>query len=164
MFSVGFTRFPGRLDRPYSNIRRLMLETVILAVRTLEILSFALLALQSPVYGQNLIWLQYNIFFRCNRIIVVITVLAKTESHNRYWAYVRCAVMSKSSGLLKNQSDNKQSQFQEKWPNMRPVVLKLLRQQHVSRDEWQDLFWYANNFNCCSAGLTVVCSLGMCIS
>ena len=28
---------------------------------------------------------------------------------------------------------------------MRPVVLKLLRQQHVSRDEWQDLFWYANN-------------------
>jgi len=29
---------------------------------------------------------------------------------------------------------------------MRPVVLKLLRQQHVSRDEWQDLFWYANNF------------------
>ena len=52
MFSVGFTRFPGRLDRPYSNIRRLMLETVISAVRTLEILSFALLALQSPVYGQ----------------------------------------------------------------------------------------------------------------
>ena len=29
---------------------------------------------------------------------------------------------------------------------MRPVVLKLLRQQHVSRDEWQDLFWYENNF------------------
>ena len=51
--------------------------------------------------------------------------------------------MSKPSGLLKNQSDNKHSQFQEKWPKMRPVVLKLLRQQHVSRDEWQDLFWYA---------------------
>ncbi|XP_065907463.1 cullin-5-like [Dysidea avara] len=49
--------------------------------------------------------------------------------------------MPKSSGLLKSQSDNKQSQFQEKWPNMKPVVLKLLRQQHVSRDEWQDLFW-----------------------
>lgn len=36
---------------------------------------------------------------------------------------------------------------------MRPVVLKLLRQQHVSRDEWQDLFWYANNFVSCSSGL-----------
>ena len=28
---------------------------------------------------------------------------------------------------------------------MKPVVLKLLRQQHVSRDEWQDLFWYVSN-------------------
>lgn len=54
MFSVALTRFPDRLDRPYSNIRRFMLETVISAVRTLEILSFALLALQSPVYGQTL--------------------------------------------------------------------------------------------------------------
>ena len=62
MLSVGLTRFPGRLDRPYSSMRRLMLETVISAVRTLEILSFALLALQSPVYGNSLIWLQRNIF------------------------------------------------------------------------------------------------------
>ena len=61
MFSVGLTRFPGRLDRPYSNIRRLMLETVISAVRTLEILSFALLALQSPVYGQTLYG--FNVIF-----------------------------------------------------------------------------------------------------
>ena len=62
MLSVGLTRFPGRLDRPYSSMRRLMLETVISPVRTLETLSFALLALQSPVYGKTLIRLQRNIF------------------------------------------------------------------------------------------------------
>ncbi|XP_050706586.1 cullin-5-like isoform X2 [Eriocheir sinensis] len=31
--------------------------------------------------------------------------------------------------------------FEEKWPTMRPTVLKLLRQEPVSRAEWQDLFW-----------------------
>ncbi|MPC51767.1 Cullin-5 [Portunus trituberculatus] len=31
--------------------------------------------------------------------------------------------------------------FEEKWPTMRPTVLKLLRQECVSRSEWQDLFW-----------------------
>ena len=31
--------------------------------------------------------------------------------------------------------------FEEKWPTMRPTVLKLLRQECVSRAEWQDLFW-----------------------
>ncbi|XP_037804406.1 cullin-5-like isoform X1 [Penaeus monodon] len=31
--------------------------------------------------------------------------------------------------------------FEEKWPAMRPTVLKLLRQECVSRAEWQDLFW-----------------------
>ncbi|KAL4233301.1 Cullin-5 [Mactra antiquata] len=34
-----------------------------------------------------------------------------------------------------------QSQFEEKWPSMRPSVLKLLRQEPVTRSEWQDLFW-----------------------
>ncbi|ELT89017.1 hypothetical protein CAPTEDRAFT_219953 [Capitella teleta] len=29
----------------------------------------------------------------------------------------------------------------DKWPSMRPTVLKLLRQETVSRAEWQDLFW-----------------------
>lgn len=31
--------------------------------------------------------------------------------------------------------------FEEKWPAMRPTVLKLLRQECVTRAEWQDLFW-----------------------
>lgn len=34
-----------------------------------------------------------------------------------------------------------QSQFEEKWPLMRPSVLKLLHQENVSHTEWQDLFW-----------------------
>ncbi|KAL8606036.1 Cullin-5 [Nucella lapillus] len=34
-----------------------------------------------------------------------------------------------------------QCKFEEKWPIMEPTVLKLLRQESVSRDEWQDLFW-----------------------
>lgn len=37
-----------------------------------------------------------------------------------------------------------QSQFKDKWPQMKPVVLKLLKQEHVSREEWQDLFWYVD--------------------
>jgi len=35
-----------------------------------------------------------------------------------------------------------QLQFEDKWPSMRPTVLKLLHQEPVSRNEWQDLFWY----------------------
>ncbi|KAG1649294.1 Cullin-5 [Nymphon striatum] len=31
--------------------------------------------------------------------------------------------------------------FDDCWPQMRPVVLKLLGQESVSRSEWQDLFW-----------------------
>ncbi|GAB1607667.1 cullin-5-like [Argonauta hians] len=34
-----------------------------------------------------------------------------------------------------------QSQFEEKWPTMRPTVLKLLRQERVTKGEWQELFW-----------------------
>lgn len=41
-----------------------------------------------------------------------------------------------------------QLQFEDKWPSMRPTVLKLLHQEPVSRTEWQDLFWYvATYFN-----------------
>jgi len=29
---------------------------------------------------------------------------------------------------------------------MRPTVLKLLHQEPVSRNEWQDLFWYGVTF------------------
>ncbi|XP_019639152.1 PREDICTED: cullin-5-like isoform X1 [Branchiostoma belcheri] len=32
-------------------------------------------------------------------------------------------------------------QFEDKWDSMRPTVLKLLRQEPVTRAEWQDLFW-----------------------
>ncbi|KAK7494516.1 hypothetical protein BaRGS_00014169 [Batillaria attramentaria] len=34
-----------------------------------------------------------------------------------------------------------QCKFEEKWPSMQPTVLKLLRQEPVTRDEWQGLFW-----------------------
>lgn len=37
--------------------------------------------------------------------------------------------------------DKTQLQFEDKWPSMRPSILKLLRQEPVSRSEWQDLFW-----------------------
>lgn len=39
------------------------------------------------------------------------------------------------------QNDNKNSRFEDKWPEMRPVVLKLLQQEPVSQNEWQDLFY-----------------------
>lgn len=31
--------------------------------------------------------------------------------------------------------------FEENWPEMRPVVLKLLQQEPVSQKEWQNLFY-----------------------
>lgn len=39
--------------------------------------------------------------------------------------------------MLKQQG---QSQFEERWPLMRPTALKLLRQEPVTKIEWQDLF------------------------
>ena len=35
--------------------------------------------------------------------------------------------------------------FDEKWPSMRPTILKLLRQEAVSRAEWHDLFWLVHS-------------------
>ena len=46
--------------------------------------------------------------------------------------------MSTSSALLKGSGS---ANFSGMWPRMQPVVLKLLKQERVSRDEWQDLFW-----------------------
>ncbi|XP_074660838.1 cullin-5-like isoform X2 [Tubulanus polymorphus] len=43
-----------------------------------------------------------------------------------------------ASSMLKGSG---QLQFDDKWPSMRPTVLKLLRQETVTRPEWQDLFW-----------------------
>lgn len=31
--------------------------------------------------------------------------------------------------------------FEDKWPEMRPVVLKLLQQEPVTQHEWQNLFY-----------------------
>lgn len=31
--------------------------------------------------------------------------------------------------------------FEDKWPSMRPIVLKLLQQEPVTQAEWQDLFY-----------------------
>ncbi|GAB6032838.1 Cullin-5 [Chamberlinius hualienensis] len=39
--------------------------------------------------------------------------------------------------MLKEKGDR----FEDKWPFMRPTLLKLLRQEAVNRSEWQDLFW-----------------------
>lgn len=31
--------------------------------------------------------------------------------------------------------------FEEKWPCMRPIILKLLKQEPVTQGEWHDLFY-----------------------
>jgi len=41
--------------------------------------------------------------------------------------------------------DRNQPVFEDKWPNMRPTILKLLRQEAVSRAEWHDLFWLVHS-------------------
>lgn len=46
--------------------------------------------------------------------------------------------MSSTSALLKGPGSTR---FSDRWPEMQPVVLKLLKQEHVTRDEWQNLFW-----------------------
>lgn len=37
--------------------------------------------------------------------------------------------------------DKGQLQFEEKWPAMRPYILKLLQQEPVTQQEWQELFY-----------------------
>lgn len=37
--------------------------------------------------------------------------------------------------------DKGQLSFEDKWPSMRPIVLKLLQQQPVTQAEWQELFY-----------------------
>lgn len=39
------------------------------------------------------------------------------------------------------QQDKGAVRFDDKWPDMRPVVLKLLQQEPVTQNEWQDLFY-----------------------
>lgn len=46
-----------------------------------------------------------------------------------------------SSPLLLGKKQQYKEQFGEKWPNMRPIVVKILKQNPVSKGEWQDLFW-----------------------
>lgn len=41
--------------------------------------------------------------------------------------------------------DKSQLCFEDKWPSMRPTILKLLRQDAVSRAEWHDLFWLVHS-------------------
>ncbi|KAL7038687.1 hypothetical protein ACKWTF_009660 [Chironomus riparius] len=38
-----------------------------------------------------------------------------------------------------------QLHFEEKWPSMEPVVLKLLVQDHIDNNEWQDLFYMVHS-------------------
>ncbi|KAM7306181.1 cullin-5 isoform X1 [Ixodes scapularis] len=37
--------------------------------------------------------------------------------------------------------EKSQLQFDERWPKMRPTILKLLHQDPITRTEWQGLFW-----------------------
>lgn len=37
--------------------------------------------------------------------------------------------------------DKGQLLFEDKWPAMRPIILKLLQQEPVTQAEWQDLFY-----------------------
>ncbi|XP_046984368.1 cullin-5 isoform X2 [Schistocerca americana] len=37
--------------------------------------------------------------------------------------------------------DRNQLMFEDKWPSMRPIILKLLQQEPVTQNEWQDLFY-----------------------
>lgn len=37
--------------------------------------------------------------------------------------------------------DKVQATFEDKWPYMRPIILKLLKQEPVTQAEWQDLFY-----------------------
>ena len=43
------------------------------------------------------------------------------------------------------QGDKSTITFEEKWPCMRPGVLRLLRQERVTRAQWQDLFYTIHN-------------------
>lgn len=42
--------------------------------------------------------------------------------------------------LMFFQDKGQQITFEEKWPQMRPIVLRLLKQEPVSQPDWQDLF------------------------
>ena len=55
---------------------------------------------------------------------------------------LKIKVVSISEMLLK---DPNSPVFDEKWPSMRPTILKLLRQEAVSRAEWHDLFWLVHS-------------------
>ncbi|CAG2053896.1 unnamed protein product [Timema podura] len=37
--------------------------------------------------------------------------------------------------------DKNQLMFEDKWPSMRPIILKLLQQEPVTQTEWQELFY-----------------------
>lgn len=39
----------------------------------------------------------------------------------------------------------KNKSFDDHWPSMHPVIEKMLRQDNVTRSEWQDIFWSIHN-------------------
>lgn len=45
------------------------------------------------------------------------------------------------STLLLTKKEQTKEQFAGKWPDMRPIVVKILKQKGVTKGEWQDLFW-----------------------
>lgn len=47
--------------------------------------------------------------------------------------------MHQKSSFTSNNVNN--ARFEDKWPLIRPIVLKLLQQEPVTHNEWQDLFY-----------------------
>ena len=47
-----------------------------------------------------------------------------------------------ASPLLLNKKEQAKEQFDGKWPGMKPIVIKILKQRGVTKAEWQDLFWW----------------------
>ncbi|XP_039288554.1 cullin-5 [Nilaparvata lugens] len=43
--------------------------------------------------------------------------------------------------MLNFRNEKGQLLFEDKWPSMRPIILKLLQQEPVTHNEWQDLFY-----------------------
>ncbi|KAG2456567.1 CUL5 protein, partial [Polypterus senegalus] len=63
-----------------------------------------------------------------------------TESAQNDWKTKVFPVAISMTNLLKKMANKGSLQFEDKWDLMRPIVLKLLRQESVTKQQWFDLF------------------------
>ena len=80
------------------------------------------------------------------KIIPFVTHFLTEQQHNEHnkLSSINSDVKSNlRDTMLKDKSQ--QLSFEDKWPMMRPTILKLLRQEPVSRAEWHDLFWLVHS-------------------